>query len=282
MSYRVFAMDTYFNTPLGAYPFETRCEMLRELGYDALYLSTNEQATTWDEVARLAQVKSRHGLEVAAVYASLDTAGDDQHTNNRRILRLVETLEGCDHLELSLRSSREGVKSSDPAVDDAARRWLDKLLKAAAGRRITISLYPHIYFWLERVEDAVRLCRAYNHPQLRAVFCGFHWYAVDGQNLVTRLQEAAPWLRSVNLCGSRRVTAGGGLPATIETMDEGDLDNFALLGLLHQLGYRDLIGFQGYSIGGDVYAKLQRSLTVFRDMEHRLAQHPNWSPLHAR
>jgi len=279
MSYRIFAMDTYFYTSLGAYEFDARCEVLKELGYDATYLTAWTDAA-WADVPRLAQVKTKFGLDVAAVYATLDSAGDDNHAGNLRILRLVESLEGCDHIELAIRSSKEGLKTSDPAGDDAAKRWLDKLLKVASLRRITISLYPHINFWLERIEDAVRLCRAYNQPQLRMVFCGFHWYALDGTNLPARLDEAAPWLRSANLCGSRRrAKEHGGYPNTIESLDEGDLDNFALLGLLQKIGYRGMIGFQGFSMGGDVYAKLKRSLAAFRDMERRLAQHPNWAQM---
>ena len=91
------------------------------------------------------------------------------------------------------------------------------------------------------------------------------------------IEEAMPHLYCVNMCGTRR---GGSIAGcTIEPLDSGEMDNFALLGLLNRNGYTGRIGFQGYSIGGDVYAYLRRSLAVFRDMEDRLERHPNWEKL---
>src|SRR5689334_6580379 len=87
MNYRVFAMDTYFYTTLGAYEFDARCEMLKELDYDATYLTAWNDAA-WADVPRIAQMKAKHGLDVAAVYATLDSAGDDNHAGNLRILKL--------------------------------------------------------------------------------------------------------------------------------------------------------------------------------------------------
>jgi sugar phosphate isomerase/epimerase len=281
MSYRVFAMDTYFYTSLGAYEFDARCEMLRELGYDAGYLTAWNEAA-WNDVPRVAGVKAKFGINISAVYATLDVAGGDDDAVNRRIVRLVETLEGCDRIELAVRTTDKNIQKSDATHDGQMLRWLERMLPVAERRGITIALYPHMNFWLERIEDAVRLCEKRKHPRLRTVFCGYHWYAVDGQELGARLEQAAPWLASVNLCGSRRHPQPvGGMPATIEPLDEGDLDNFAFLGLLRKIGYRGEIGFQGYSVGGDAYVKLKRSLAAFRDMERRLEKHPNWAMMRA-
>lgn len=278
MAYQIFAMDTSFYHALGAYAFDARCEMLQELGYDATYLTLwSEDA--WQDVPRLRHVQERYGLHVAGVYVTIDIAAPDDHEGNGRIVRLVETLEGCTNVEIALRSGDARLKSSDPAGDVPAARWLRRLLAAAEPRGITLSLYPHSSYWLERLEDAVRLCRQLDHPRLGAVFAGFHWYAVDGKHLPERLEEAAPFLRSANICGSRRRPGGTGLPPTIEPLDEGELDNFALLGLLRAAGYRGMVGIQGYSVGGDVYAKLKRSLAAFRHLERRLDRHPDWAML---
>jgi hypothetical protein len=67
--------------------------------------------------------------------------------------------------------------------------------------------------------------------------------------------------------------------ATVEPMGQGELDNFAILGHLREIGYSGMVGFQGYSIGGDVYANLRQSLSAFRDMERRLDSHPHWAQM---
>ena len=278
MSTPVYAMDTSFYHSLGAYDFDARCEMLRELGFDATYLTLWSE-DGWADVPRLATVKERFALDVAAVYATLDVSADDDDRGNRRIVELFDRLEGCDTVEISIRSSDPALATSDPAGDDAAIGWLQTCLEAAEPRGITVALYPHLNFWLERIEDAVRLCRAIDHPLLRTVFTGYHWYAVDGKHLDARLRETAPYLTLANVCGSRRFDNGSGLPATIEPLDEGELDNFAVLGALRDAGYGGMVGIQGYSIGGDVYTKLKRSLATFRDMERRLEEHPHWARL---
>ncbi len=278
MAYRVYAMDTCFFTPHGNYDFDVRCEMLRELGYEGTYLTLwSEQA--WADLERVPQVRQRHGLEVAAVYVTIDPWAPADHPERQRIRRLVETLEGCNAIEIATIRNRDGIGSSDPRGDDAAAAYLESLLEVAGKRGIQLFLYPHINAWLERVEDAVRLCERLQHPNLGAMFCAFHWFAADGQDLFARLDAARPWLRQVNLCGSRKSPNGVAGKATIEPLDEGELDNFALIGHLQRIGYQGWIGFQGYSIAGDVYAKLKRSLTAFRDIESRLARHPHWAKM---
>jgi sugar phosphate isomerase/epimerase len=161
----VYAMDTNFYNSLGAYDFDARCEMLRELGYDATYLTLWSDAA-WEDVPRLSTVKERYGLDVAAVYATLDIADHPDDEENGRIVDLVATIEGCDIIELSMRSSDPNVSKSDPAGDVAASRWLGTLLDIAERRGKTLALYPHLNFWMERIEDAVRLCRTIDHPNL--------------------------------------------------------------------------------------------------------------------
>lgn len=39
MTYKFYAMDFAFYNSMGIYSFEARCEMLKEIGYDATHLS---------------------------------------------------------------------------------------------------------------------------------------------------------------------------------------------------------------------------------------------------
>ncbi len=277
--FRTFAMDTHFYTPLGAYPFETRCEMLAELGYDATY-HTLWSERAWDDLPKVSDVKRRHGLDVAAVYADIN-ASDANDPTNQRIDKMLQSLENCPPLELAISRAApdKDRHPSDASLDDAAVSHVERLLKLAAPRGINIYLYPHIGNWMERIEDAVRLCRRVAHPNLGVMFCGFHWFAADGHDLFSKLDLAAPDLRQVNLCGSRRTPTGIAGKATIEPIGQGELDNFAILGHLRAISYTGMIGFQGYSIGGDVYAHLRGSLAAFRDMERRLDAHPHWTSM---
>ncbi|MFB6140793.1 MAG: sugar phosphate isomerase/epimerase family protein [Halosimplex sp.] len=268
-----FAMDTAFRHSLGTYPLRTRCEMLAELGYDATYLTLFEESD-WDDARRVGTVAREHDLDVAAVYGGLDVSAPPDDAENRRFLDLVGDLEGVRGVEVPLSASADGVANSDPAADDDAVAWLERLLEAA-GDDLLVSLYPHVGNWLERVEDAARLCDRVDDPRLGAVFCGYHWYAVDGEAPDESLRAAAPHLQSANLCGSSRRDG----QATIEPLDTGELDNFVLLGLLRSVGYDGPVGIQGYSVGGDAYANLRRSLAALEDVDRRVDEHPEWADI---
>jgi len=272
----MFAMDTCFtNSIVGVYPYEIRCEMLAELGFDGIYVSLSQKEL--QNASKMAVTKEQYGIEVIAAYGGFDISAEKSDPKVEQVAKLFDQLpDGCD-LELSLSSTDNSIGLSSPDGDSKAMEKLEALLQIAERHRANVCLYPHFGAWLERIEDGVRLCREMNHPRLKVVFCGFHWYAVDGKNLAERIEEALPHLHSVNMCGTRR---GGNIAGcTIEPLDCGEMDNFALLGLLNRSGYPGRIGFQGYSIGGDVYAYLRRSLLAFRDMESRLERHPNWTEL---
>jgi sugar phosphate isomerase/epimerase len=271
--FRVFAMDTYFYTTLGAYSWQARCEMLAELGYDGTYLTLwSEDA--WDDLAKIGDAPAYFGLDVAGVYWTMDL--DNRGGGYGRFHDALETVPSGTRFEIAIVGEADRFDVNDARFDER----LLPLLEIAARRDLSLSLYPHIDFWLDSLPKATALAQRLNHPNLGVVFCGYHWYALDGQNLATQLKAAAPFLRSANLCGSSwRPRRTPKAQCTIETLDSGELDNFAVLGALRDVGFIGPMGFQGYGIGGDVYANLRRSLQAFRDMERRLQQHPQWAVL---
>ncbi len=65
--------------------------------------------------------------------------------------------------------------------------------------------------------------------------------------------------------------------ATIEPLDSGELDNFAIVALLRRLGYAGMLGYLGWDEGGDAYNKLERSLLALKSMRKRAEEHPHWA-----
>ncbi|QJQ94848.1 MULTISPECIES: sugar phosphate isomerase/epimerase [Halomonadaceae] len=252
-------MDFIFQTKLGTYPLAVQCEMLAELGYQGLTVSA------WSkELTSLPQVKSQWGLDVGAIYLIYRQGLETFVTN------IFESIEGCASIELALHSGDQ--------VTDADRRMLAQLLPIAERQGIDIALYPHGRYGMQTTSEAVALCQEFDHPNLGIVFNGYHWYAMQEKALEQRLDALWPWLRQVNIAGTRLSPLGWGELATIEPLDEGEMDNFVLLGALERRGYSGRYGVLGWeSMGGDVYGNLQRSHKAFRSMERRLAAHPEWA-----
>jgi sugar phosphate isomerase/epimerase len=276
MAWPVYAMDTGFYNAQGSYDFDARCEIAKELGFDATYLTLWSE-TAWSDVPRLGTVAERHGLDVAGVYCPFDMTAPDAEGEARRIEELVRSVEGTRFVEIALLSGT--ISPSDQSGDEVALGFLQRFAAAAEERDITLLLYPHALCWLERTGDAVRLCRTLDHPRVRAIFTAYHWYAVEGgPGLPEVVDEVAPFLSAVNICGSSKLP-GMVMGATIERLDEGQLDAFDVLSQVRRVGYDGYIGLQGYSLQGDPYANFRRSLAALRDIERRLDAHPDWGSL---
>lgn len=261
MKHALHHMDFIFQTRLGTYPLHAQCEMLAETGYQGMTMSA------WSkDLAAIPDIKAQWGLDVGAVYV-IYRAGLDAF-----VTRIFESLEGCTTIELALHSG--------DTVTDLDRKMLERLLPICERRNLQIALYPHARYGVQTTTEAVALCEEFDHPRLGIVFHGYHWYANQEKHLEQRLDAVWPWLRNVNIAGSRLSPLGWGGLATIEPLDEGEMDNFALLGALQRRGFDGRVGVLGWeSMGGDVYGNLRRSMTAFRSMEQRLAAHPEWAVL---
>lgn len=159
-------------------------------------------------------MKESYGLDVAAVYARVDISQLPSDVGHQ-LLAVIGSLEYGSILEISMKATDKELQRSSPVGDDAAEAWLRSLLQVAEQRGIRIALYPHVYFWMVRIEDALRLCRRISHPLLGVAFPTFHWYAVDGTGLLDKLTEAAPYLTTVNLWAvqERKISAAAACPS---------------------------------------------------------------------
>lgn len=276
MEQKYFAMDFAFYSSMGAYDFADCCEISRAAGYDAMLLSVWD-GRNWERAQELASMKARFGIDPAGVYVVLNLALGEGDLRNRGILTMLETMPEGSTVQLAIGSAAPHLRPSDPAGDAPASAWLQRALDIAAPRHIQILLYHHLSFWVEKFADAIRLSTTLAHPNLGVVFCGYHWYALEGAGLAPLIKQALPYLKQVNLSGSRRSPLGFGQVATIEPLDTGEMDNFALVALLHRLGYTGMLGYLGWDEGGDPYLKLERSLRAMKDMRSRAERHPHWA-----
>ncbi|EOH6072860.1 sugar phosphate isomerase/epimerase family protein [Burkholderia cenocepacia] len=275
MNQRYFAMDFAFYSSIGVYSFEDRCEITKAAGYDAIHLAIWD-GRNWQLARELASVKERFGLDVAGVYVVLDLALGEADPRNSGILKLIETMPVGSIVDVAIKSAGNGLRPSDPRGDAAVIAWLRKALSVAEQRGIRVLIYTHIQFWVEKHSDAIRLCEQVAHPNLGLTFSALQWYARDGQNLVAMLKRAMPFLKQANLSGSRLSPLGFFETATIEPLDMGELDNFSVVSSLIRLGYKGLLGYNGWHEGGDSFNKLERSLRAMKDIVRRVEEHPHW------
>lgn len=273
-------MDTFFYNSLGAYEWNARCEMLRELGFEGTYLTLwSEDA--WADLSQVRHVRERFGIDVAGIYWTLDL--DDRGGANALFLQALRDENRVPHgarFEIAIVGA-----DAFSAQDERLSFWLAQILDVAASRELQIALYPHAGFWLESLEQATLIAKRHAHPSLSVVFCGYHWFAAQSElgpkYLQAALSQAAPLLSSANLCGSTSRIEKGRRACSIQPLGRGELDNFALLGMLQSVGMPGWIGLQGFGIGGDAYANLRESIQNLREMLERVERRAEWARLRA-
>lgn len=258
MSHLLHHTDFLFQTKIGTYPLTTQCEMLVETGYQGITISGWSQ-----ELDSLSIVKD-HGLYVAAIYVIYRPGLEAFVTN------IFQTVEEGTRIELAL-DSGDNIQNND-------KQMLKKLLRICEERNLDIALYPHVLYGMQTTKEAVELCEEFNHSRLGIVFNAYHWFATKELELEKRIDAVYPWLRQVNLSGSRFSPLGWGRVATIEPLDDGELDNLQIFGSLKRRGYNGRYGVLSWeSMGGNVLGNLKRSHNFFREMEMYYEKYPNWS-----
>ena len=262
----IYAFDNYFaDSPMAGDPV-AQATLLKSLGYGATYHSMNRKTEEgWKKFLDWEADSRRGGLPVAACYTVLEI-GKEPPEGGHSVDEVIAHLPSGSVLELAI--SMVGAQASDASRDAELIDVLRPLVDLSRSRGVTISLYHHIWFLLERIEDCVRVAEKINDPALRVTFCGYHWYAVDGGELPAKLRLAAPWMRLANLCGSRPAPEGmkfaGCLPKTIEPVGEGDFPLAQFVQGLADIGYSGPVGFQGYKIDGKPPETLARSIEAWR------------------
>ncbi|ABL68341.1 hypothetical protein [Paracoccus denitrificans] len=83
----------------------------------------------------------------------------------------------------------------------------------------------------------------------------------------------------VVLSGSALSPLGWGGVATMEPVDRGELENFAVVAALDRIGYTGSLGILGWDYCGDVYSKLDRCLAAMRALDRRLQANPGWAEI---
>ena len=240
---------------------EQQAELLKELGYDGA-------GHLWlDSVAERLRTLDAAGLKLFQVYMRVNIAPDKQ-PYDPRLSEVLPLLKGKGPMLALLIT---GLPPSDTAGDPRAVEVVREIADAAHPHGVRVALYPHTNDWLERVEDAVRVVKKTERPNVGAMFNLCHWLKVDGkQDLRTLLASAKPHLFAVTIHGAdsaAEIHAGTG--SWIQPLGSGSFDVGALLKILQDLDYRGPIGLQCYGLSGDARAHLARSRAAWRGMAGR-------------
>lgn len=256
-----FAMDTALRDGK-VKSADAQAGLLKELGYAGIgasgYLSEDFMAAF-----------DRQGLKVFNTYLTLDFDSAKPGVDPK-LKEFVARLKGRDTaLWLAVgKVTKDGakLKPSDPAGDEVVVPRLQELAGLAKASGVKIALYPHTWFWVERVEDALRLARKVERANVGATFNLCHWLKVEGdRDPKPVLQAALSHLFFVSVNGADKGDSKAmEWDRLIQPLGRGTYDVALLLRALEELGYTGPVGFQGYGIKGDSRAILTQTMGAWR------------------
>jgi len=257
-----FAMDTATKDAKHQ-TAKTQVDMLKELGYEGIGIGFTER----EDLTEILEQLDKNGLRLFAVYLGVNIDADQQKYDPR-LKDAIEILKGRNTL-LWLFAQSKKHKPSALEGDARAVEIIGEISDMATEAKVRVALYPHHGFWLERVEDAVRVAEKVNRKNVGVTFNLCHWLRVDDEkNLKPVLKLAMPHLFVVTINGAD--SGGKDWKQLIQTLDQGSFDLPGFLKTLKDSGYTGPIGFQGYGIGGDAYQNLKRSMDAWHRISRQL------------
>lgn len=248
----------------GAYASpQVRAQILKELGYDGVsYSGINGIA---EHLAEL----DKAGLVMFNSYIGVNL--DSEQKYDPKLKDAIALLKGRETmLWLNVNGMKYGRASEEG--DRVAVEVIREIADMAHESGLKVALYPHTGFYVESVDDSIRLVEKINRRNVGATFNLCHWLKVEGdKDYRPALERAADCLFQVSINGADTGdTKGMGWDRLIQPLGSGSYDVERLLVALKDIGYAGPIGLQGYAVKGDSKENLTRSIQAWRKMVEHL------------
>ena len=237
-------------------PLYEQAELVKRTGYAGLGFTGTKH------IPEMLNALASRGLKMFSIYVAARIDGD-KPSYDPGLPQAIRQLQG--HGTVIWLTVNGAAPDADARTTAVVREVAD--LAAASGLRV--ALYPHFGMYVGRIEDALRVVKNVDRPNVGVTFNLAHFLAAqDEANLDLRLRQALPHLYLVSINGAERE---GGWDRLIQPLDRGQFDVYSLLKKLVALGYSGPVGLQCYHVAGDREENLTRSMAAWRRFQARMA-----------
>ncbi|MFW5830795.1 MAG: sugar phosphate isomerase/epimerase family protein [Prolixibacteraceae bacterium] len=216
----------------------------------------------------LPELKKRD-LKLFTLYIKIDIDNDQPYDS--RLKDYIKKLKNTGlHLWVHVHSQK--FEPSDPAGDEKCIPIINELADYADQYGVKIAFYPHTNFWVEKVDDGVRLAKKIDKPNVGTVFNLCHFLKKDEPDqLEEKLKRASPYLFLVSINGADKGdTNQMNWDRLIQPLGSGDYNVLNVLEILKEQGYRNPVGLQCYGIEGKPEEFLRQSMKTWEKYINQL------------
>jgi sugar phosphate isomerase/epimerase len=254
-----FAMDTGTQDATHKTPAE-QVALVKEIGFAGVGPTYHNAAELEQWLVALDQSR----LKMFALYLPLQL--DDVPASVASMKEAAAALRGRDTL-LWIYVTGKRASPSDSNDEAIAVQAIREISGFAQDAGLRVALYPHTGFFVQSVEDAVRMARKVDRPNVGVTFNLCHWLMVDGKDLAASLKAARSYLFCVTINGA---DAGGKTwKELIQPLGRGTYDVSQLFRLLRKMKYTGPVGLQHYGIVGDARENLEISMQGWKRLSKK-------------
>lgn len=247
---------------------EEQVELLKRFGYDGM---EKKGLDGFDETLN---ALNKQGLQLYTMYINIDL-DDEKQPYDIRLKDVFKKLEGSQTMPWFYITSKKYAPSTEEN-DPVAVSILREIADMADKYGIKVMIYPHVNFWVDNVEDAIRVAEKVDRNNLGITFNLCHFLADHGVNaqetFLPLVGRAMPHLFAISLNGAdtptKEIIQTGNLwEHLIQPLGEGNYDVNYYLDTFIKKGFKGPVGLQCYNIKEPKSVHLEKSMKAWKAMQ---------------
>ncbi|MFZ4647858.1 MAG: sugar phosphate isomerase/epimerase family protein, partial [Gemmataceae bacterium] len=219
-------------------------------------------------------------LNLNMIYVEVNL--DDEKTPfDPRLEETFRTIQGTQAMPWLFITSKK-YKSSSVENDAIAVPIVQKIADMAQRYGLRVTLYHHIWFWLETVDHAISLTQQINRPNVGITFnlshfLATHYYAGKNpsETFPSLAAKAKPYLFALSVNGADFPPPSDDRSRVwdtlIQPLGEGKYDSYQFLKTFWDMGFQGPVGLQCYNIKQEKTIHLKKSLDTWQAYKKRYA-----------
>ncbi|MEX2592024.1 MAG: sugar phosphate isomerase/epimerase family protein [Anditalea sp.] len=258
--------DEQYDTP------EKQVQLLKSLGYDGM------EKKGIDEFAETLDALDKKGLKLYTMYLNINL-DDEEQPYDKRLKDVFKRLEGRETMPWFYITSKQ-YKPSSEENDAIAVPILQEIADMADEYGIKVMIYPHINFWVDNVDDAVRVAEKVDRPNLGITFNLCHFLADQGtkydEAFIPTVEKAMPYLFAISLNGADKpneelMQSSNLWQHLIQPLGEGNYDTYQYLNAFMERGFKGPVGLQCFNIKEEKQVHLKKSMDAWENFRKEIA-----------
>jgi sugar phosphate isomerase/epimerase len=249
-------------------------QLAAQMGFDGV------EKNGLDNFDAFYQAVKDNNLKLYTLYVEVNL-DNEHHPYDRRLEDVFKKIQGTEAMPWLYITSKQ-YKPSSAELDAVAVPVLQKIADLAKQYNVRVALYPHTWFWLETVADAIRVAEKVNRPNFGITFNLPHFLATEyyaGESPIHNFQswasKAKPYLFAVSVNGADYPPATANRSklwdSLIQPLGEGNYDTYQYLKTFWDMGFTGPVGLQCYNIKQEKTVYLKKSIRTWQAYKKRYA-----------